>query len=94
MTPLPPTPRATVGDLGKLVLFGLVIVVLGVLRALDAVTEQLFGAALLPMVGYVIGNGVQAMRGKAPSPVFVPREGLTRAQLDALAQLGGEDEGA
>lgn len=61
-----------VADVGKMAVLALTIVSLAVLRFADAVSEEFFGGVMLLVVGYLIGNGVNAVRGKAPSPVFAP----------------------
>lgn len=72
-------------DHGKFVLFALVLVMMGALRAIDAVDVATFRGVLLLIVGYLVGNGVQAVRGKAPSPVFVPT--AARAGESAASDL-------
>ena len=43
-------------------------------------------ALFVLIIGYLIGNGVQIARGRAPSPVLVPKaDQLAPEQLGALA---------
>ena len=76
-----------IADVGKMALLGLVIIVLAVLRLNDAISAEWFGGTMLLVVGYLIGNGVNAVRGKAPSPVFAPKpDQLTDDALRRLAE--------
>lgn len=61
-------------DTGKLALFALIILGLMVLRGLGELDPADFRLFLGVIIAYLVGNGVQAIRGKAPSPVIVPSE--------------------
>ena len=76
-----------ISDYGKFALFVVIIVTNAVLRYAGQITEDTFRYVLVGIVFYLIGNGVQVVRGRAPSPVLVPKpENLAPDQLDALAQ--------
>lgn len=76
-----------ISDYGKFALFIVIILSNAVLRYAGQITEDTFRYVLVGIVFYLIGNGVQAVRGKAPSPVLVPKpENLAPDQLDALAK--------
>jgi hypothetical protein len=77
-------------DVGKLI--GLIVVVIcaTVLRATDHLEPSEFSYMVGPVVGYIVGNGVGAVRRSVPSPVIAPRwtpdelAAMTTPQLEAL----------
>lgn len=74
-------------DLGKLSLFVLILLGLFALRASDKLDAADFRLFLGIIIAYLVGNGVQAIRGKAPSPVLITGPGsiepLTADQIHA-----------
>lgn len=89
-----------ISDIGKLVV--ITIIVITVLVGLMLGTFQNVEAAwgvIGTLIGYIVGNGVNAVRGNAPSPVIVPKlhegEAVTlRGPVEApkhLAETGADD---
>lgn len=69
-----PTVRGVViHDAGKLALLLVVIVGLFAGLMVGRITEQVFVPFMTLVVGYLIGNGVNAARGTPGSPVLVRR---------------------
>jgi len=66
-----------VNDVGKMVLLGIALIggllfaTVGLIRNVPEAYATGFGL-IGTVVGYLCGNGVNAARGEAPSPVFVP----------------------
>lgn len=61
-----------VSDVGKMAGLATITVGLFLLILLDKITFDDAEPFLWGIVGYLIGNGVSAVRGRAPSPVIVP----------------------
>lgn len=62
-----------VADVGKLLMLTLVIVGVFALLLAGRVTWDEAETPLGIIVGYLVGNGVNAVRGSAPSSVVLPR---------------------
>lgn len=62
-----------VHDLGKSALLGLVVVGLVILVAVGRATLDDVMPIFTMVVGYLVGNGVNAIRKNAPSPVLVAK---------------------
>ena len=61
-------------DIGKMALLALVAIIAGAGLATGKLTETAAVGVLGTIVGYLTGNGVNAVRRNAPSPVIVARE--------------------
>lgn len=85
-----------VSDVGKLGILAGVIVGLFVLVLFGKATMEQIDQYLLLILGYVVGNGVNAMRRKAPSSVLVSTvhedEVLTVAGPYPAERSGGNGE--
>lgn len=62
-----------VHDLGKSLLLAIVVVGLVAMVMTGRATLDEIMPILTLIVGYLVGNGVNAVRRNAPSPVLVPR---------------------
>lgn len=63
----------TVGDYGKLIILGLLVVGVCVLMGTHAMSTDVGNPILTVVLGYVVGNGRTAYSGQAPSPALVAK---------------------
>lgn len=74
-----------VADVGKMCLLGIALLggfVLAIMGGIVHDTQMMTAGVgvIATALGYLAGNGVNAVRGQAPSPVFVPRPETIDAQ--------------
>ena len=68
------TPAVQIADYGKLGVLIAVLVAATVLALAGVISGDFVGGVLLLELGYVTGNGVNAIRKKAPSAVLAPAD--------------------
>lgn len=62
----------TVNDYGKMIMQVLVLIAVTVLAVTHTVTGDFVQVIIGAMVGYLFGNGVNAVRKTPPSPMLAP----------------------
>lgn len=63
-----------INDYGKMVMQALLMVVVMVLALANVIDGDFVKVMMGTILGYLFGNGVNAVRGTAPSPVIAPKD--------------------
>lgn len=73
-------------DYGKAINIGIIAVAMFVLMLVGKVDQAVGVPVLVGLAGYLTGNGVNAVRKNAPSPVLVAKSPSTAGVLVATAE--------
>lgn len=77
-----------IADYGKLGLIALIVVCVTTLAAVDVLDGAAVDRTLTVIVGYLLGNGVNAMRKNAPVPVLTASQDRLTADADTANHPG------